>query len=71
MAGVNTGLCSNRRLNQERQGVSPAGPPLPSEKMFEERVLGGKVGECWRAKYGCFDGVSSFQLQENPHDVII
>lgn len=29
------------------------------------------VRESWRAKYGCFDGVSSFQLQENPHDVII
>lgn len=49
MAGVNTGLCSNRRLNQERQGVSPAGPPLPTKEMFEEKVLGGKwLIESWR-----------------------
>lgn len=42
-------------------------------KMFEERVLWG--GSAWvragEQKYGRCDGVSSFQLQENPHDVII
>lgn len=46
MAEVNTGLCSNRWLNQERRGVSPAGPPLPAEEMFKERVLREK----WKSK---------------------
>lgn len=72
MAGVNTGLCSHRRLNQERQGVSPAGPPPTALKVFEERVLGGEgvgewplEGQVWLLRGGIIPSV-----QEDPHDVM-
>lgn len=42
MAGVNTELCSNRRLNQERQGVFPAGPPLRHGECLRRGRSGGK-----------------------------
>lgn len=42
MAGVNTELCSNRRLNQERQGVVPAGPPLRYRECLRRGRAGGK-----------------------------
>lgn len=56
-----------------RQGVSPAGRPLPTLGMFEESDSGGGGGvdESRRAKYGYCDGGSSFQLQEILRDVII
>lgn len=39
------------------------------QKMFEERVLWGKLGE-WELESKIWL-LSSFQLQENPHDVTI
>lgn len=66
MEGVNTGLCSNRWLNQEGQGVFPAGPPLTIHRLFEERALkGGKrVSAHWSENQGHCDEVSGFSLKK-------
>lgn len=77
MAAVNTGLCSDRRLNQERrgQGVAPAETSTAGSQGVCGKGRSGKsgcvrVGEMNMAA-GPANEVSSLQLREDLRDVII
>lgn len=72
VAGVNTGLCSNRRLNQGGRASLWQDLQCQLWKCLRRRMLVEKwVSKSRRAKYGDCDGVSSFQLQEIHHDVTV